>query len=253
MAYKVGTVAKLAGVSVRTLHHYDELGLLEPSGRSESGYRLYTDPDLERLQTALFYRELGFGLDEIRELIDHPALDRREALLSQRALVTDRASRLDAMLDLIDRTLQSMEEGTTMTKEEMFEVFGDFDPSEHEAEAKERWGDTDAYRESARRTKRYAKADWQRIKDEGEANMAAMIELFDAGVSPDDERAMDVADEARLQIDRWFYPCSPEMHMGLGDMYIADARFTAHYDQHRPGLAAWFRDAIAANLVHNSG
>lgn len=253
MAYKVGTVAGLAGVSVRTLHHYDEIGLLVPSGRSETGYRLYTDADLERLQTALFWRELGLGLDEIRGLLDDPALSRRDALLRQRGLVKDRATRLNAMLSLIDKTLVSMKVGVSMTKEDLFEVFGDFDPSEYEAEVRERWGDTDAYRESARRTKCLTKADWQRIKDEGEANLSAMIELFDAGVSPDDESAMNAADEARLQIDRWFYPCTREMHMGLGDMYVSDARFTAYYDTRRDGLAQWLRDAIAANLARDEG
>lgn len=247
MAYTVGDVAKLAHVSVRTLHHYDEVGLLHPSERSESGYRLYTLDDLEHLQQVLFYKELGFSLDEIRGLMADPAFDRREALLVQRELIAEQSLRLEALLGLIDKTLTSMERGIPMTKEEMFEVFGDFDPSQYEDEVKERWGDTDAYRESARRTKRYRKEDWERIKAEGAANMEVMLALFDEGVPPTDPRAMDVADEARLQIDRNFYPCSREMHVNLGEMYVADARFTAFYDQHRPGLAAWFRDAIRAN------
>ncbi|MDZ4168770.1 MAG: TipAS antibiotic-recognition domain-containing protein [Coriobacteriia bacterium] len=136
-----------------------------------------------------------------------------------------------------------------MTNEEMFEVFGDFDPSEYEDETRERWGDTDAYRESARRTGRYTKDDWARFKAEGEHQMARMIELFDAGASPDSPEAMDAAEAARLQIDAWFYPCSREMHCGLAEMYIADARLTAHYEDHRQGLAVWFHDAILANAV----
>ena len=249
MAYRVGAVAKLARVSVRTLHHYDELGLLAPSERSEAGYRLYSDADLARMQQILFYKELGFELEEIRDIMADPDFDRREALLAQRDLIAEQALRLEALLGLIDRTIASESGGIHMTKEEMFEVFGDFDPSEHEDEARERWGDTDAYKESARRTKHYKKDDWARFKAESDAQMTRMVELFDAGVTPDAPEAMDIAEAARLQIDTWFYPCSHEMHMALGDMYIADARFAAHYDRQREGLAQWFRDAIAANLA----
>ncbi len=134
-----------------------------------------------------------------------------------------------------------------MGKGEMFEVFGGFDQSEHQAEVEEKWGDTDAYRESTRRTATYTKADWQRIKGEGEANLARMVALFDAGVAPTDARAMDVAEEGRLAIDRAFYPCSRQMHVGLGQMYTADLRFTAYYDRHCVGLATWFCGAIEAN------
>lgn len=247
MAYTVGEVARLAHVSVRTLHHYDEVGLLEPSGRSDAGYRLYSMEDLERLQQVLFYKELGFELDEIREIMADPGFDRREALLAQRDQIAERALRLEALLGLLDRTLKTIDGGYGMTKEEMFEVFGDFDPSEYEDEVVERWGDSEAYAESARRTKRYKKEDWQQMKDEGAVIMERMLELFDAGTSPDSPEAMDVADESRLQIDKWFYPCSKQMHSALGEMYIADARFTKHYDDQRVGLAAWFREAILAN------
>jgi DNA-binding transcriptional MerR regulator len=247
MAMTVGDVAKLAKVSVRTLHHYDSIGLVGPSGRSGSGYRLYDQPDLERLQQVLFFKELGFPLDDIRRIMLDPAFDRGEALLAQRRMLAEKARRTESMLTAIDLALDAMKEGMAMDKEEMFEVFGDFDPSQYDEEVKQRWGDTDAYKESARRTKRYTKEDWQRITAEGEAALERMIALFDEGVSPHDPRAMDVAEEARLQIDRWFYPCSREMHVNLGEMYVADPRFTKYYDQHREGLATWFRDAIKAN------
>ena len=229
MAYTVGEVAKLARVSVRTLHHYDEVGILRPSGRTQAGYRLYSLDDLERLQQVLFYKELGFELEEIRAIMADPAFDRREALITQRELIAEQALRLEALLGLIDRTIHSMDGGYGMTKEEMFEVFGDFDPREYEEEVEQRWGDTDAYKESARRTKRYTKDDWARIKAEGDENMQRMIAAFDAGAAPDSDEAMDIADEARLQIDRNFYPCSRQMHAGLAEMYIADPRFTATY------------------------
>jgi DNA-binding transcriptional MerR regulator len=253
MAYKVGDVAKLAHVSVRTLHHYDETGLLVPPERSEAGYRLYTPEDLERLQQVLFHKELGFCLEDIRDLMSDPVFDRREALIAQRDQIAMRALRLEAMLGLIDRTLASLEGGIPMKDEEMFEVFGDFDPSEYEEEVKERWGDTDAYKESARRTKGYSKEDWQRFKDENDAISATIASLLDEGVASDDPRAMDAVDRARLQIDHWFYPCSHEMHVGLGEMYIADPRFTATYEKIQVGMAQYVYDAIKANAARAKG
>jgi DNA-binding transcriptional MerR regulator len=246
---RVGEVAALAHVTVRALHHYDRIGLLRPSGRSESGYRLYTQQDLERLQTVLLYKELGFGLGEIRDLLTEPGFDRREALRAQRAQLARRAGRLDAMLALIDTTLAAMDEGTAMTRDDMFEVFGDFDPVEHEAEAQERWGDTAAYREAARRTRHYTKDDWGRYKEEAEAANLAVAALMDEGVPPEDARAMEAVERCRLVIDTWFYPCTRELHAHLGRMYVADPRFAATYEKIRPGMAQYLCDATAANLT----
>ncbi|MGV8083099.1 MAG: MerR family transcriptional regulator [Coriobacteriia bacterium] len=211
MEYTVGDVSKTAHVSIRTLHHYDELGLLAPSRRTAAGYRLYSDEDLLKLQQILFYKELGFELDEIRSLMADPEFDRREALVQQRKLIAEQATRLGAMLGLIDRTLETLDRGDRMSKEEMFEVFGDFDPEEYEDEARQRWGETDAYKESARRSKRYTKEDWKRFADESEAISLAIADLMDAGVPPTDPRAMDAVDRHRQLIDRWFYPCSPDL------------------------------------------
>jgi len=247
MAYTVGEVARLAHVSVRALHHYDEIGLLEPSQRSDAGYRLYSDDDLVRLQQILLYRELDFALEEIAQVLQDPDFDPLDALVAQRQLVSDKLKRDQTLLALLDKTIMAMEGGIRLSKEEMFEVFGDFDPAEYEDEVKERWGDTDAYKESARRTKRYRKEDWAQMKAEQEANGARMIELIASGVAPDDPRAMDVAEEARLLIDRWFYPLSREMHVGLAEMYLADPRFTATYEKMHEGLAQWWHDAIVAN------
>ncbi len=151
MSLTVSQVARLAGVSVRTLHHYDEIGLLAPSGRSEAGYRLYEQPDLQRLQQVLFFKELGFPLEEIARIMRDRAFDLRAALLMQRRLLTERASRVQVLIRAVDAALDSLEKGTVMTKEEMFEVFGDFDPAKYEDEARERWGDTEAFRANAER------------------------------------------------------------------------------------------------------
>ncbi len=249
MGPSVGKVAELAGISVRTLHHYDEIGLLSPSSRSDAGYRLYDDADLQRLQQIMFYRELAFPLEDIGKIMQDPAYDSRDALLQQRRMLETKSAHIAAMLEAIDRALDATQKGIAMNKEEMFEVFGNFDPAEYDDEVKERWGDTDAYKESNRRTSRYTTQDWERIKTEGADQMERMVALFDEGASPEDPRSMDVAEDARLSIDRNFYPCSREMHVHLGEMYVADPRFTKYYDQHREGLAQWFCDAIIANAL----
>jgi MerR family transcriptional regulator, thiopeptide resistance regulator len=136
---------------------------------------------------------------------------------------------------------------TNLTPEEKREVFGDFDPDAHAGEARERWGETDAYRQSAQRTAKYTKDDWVRIKAEGAQNVAAFAAALDSGVAAADPRAMDLAEAHRRHISQWFYDCPLEMHRGLGDMYVADPRFTATYDAGRPGLAQYIRDAIHAN------
>jgi DNA-binding transcriptional MerR regulator len=246
---RVGEVANLAHVTVRALHHYDRIGLLRPSGHTDAGYRLYTEEDLERLQTVLLFKELGFGLGEIRDLLAEPGFERRDALRAQRAQLVRRSERLDAMLALIDRTLMAMDEGIPMERDDLFEVFGDFDPTEHEAEAEARWGETDPYRESARRTRRYTKDDRKRFKRESDAVNQGVVALLDDGVAADDPRTMDAVELHRLLIDGWFYPCSREMHKELGRMYVADPRFTATYEKIRPGMAQYMCDAIAANAA----
>jgi hypothetical protein len=125
--------------------------------------------------------------------------------------------------------------------------------AELQAEAKARWGKTDSYKESARRTKQYSAEQWAAIKAEGADNEAAFAALLRQGGTAADEAAMELAEAARLHIDRWFYPCSPAMHVGLAEMYVGDARFRAHYDEQEPGLAAFVADAIRANAQRRAG
>ena len=247
MSLTVGAAARLAGVTVRTLHHYDEIGLLNPSGRSDAGYRRYADADLERLQRILFYRELGFGLDEIKTVMTDGAADASAHLRRQHAMLLDRIGRLERMVAAVEKAMEAHSMGINLTPEERFEVFGDFDPDQHAEEVQERWGDTDAYRESARRTKGYSKADWQAIKAEGQAAADQLVAAMQAGKPADSPEAMEGAEAHRAQIDRWFYPCSYEMQVGLAEMYLADPRFTATYEKIAPGLARYIHDAIKAN------
>jgi len=247
--YTVGEVAGLAGVTVRTLHHYDATGLLSPRSRTPAGYRVYGDDDLQRLQRILGYRELGFGLDEIAAVLDDPALDALEHLRRQHALLRERSARLQAVIATVEKTMEAHTMGIRLTPQEMFEVFGEHDPTEHAAEVEERWGDTDAYRESARRTSTYTKDDWSRMAGEQAANTRRMVALLTAGFAPDSGAAMDAAEAHRAHISRWFYDCPPAMHVGLAEMYVADPRFTANYEQEAPGLARWLHDAIVANAA----
>ena len=242
----------MAGVSVRALHHYDEIGLLVPSSRSGAGYRLYNDDDLLRLQQIVIGRELGMALEELKRSFNDPNYDRRAALERQRREIATRAERAAAMLRSIDAALAALtNEGrmtmNEMSKEEITSLFDGFDPSRYEDEVNERWGETDAYQESARRTNRYTKADWERYKAESHAIMAEVARLFSSGASADGDEAMAVAERHRLSIDRWFYPCSPQMHAGLADMYEADARFAASIDRYAAGLTPWWSAAIRAN------
>lgn len=247
MGLTVGEVATLASVSVRTLHHYDELGLLTPSVRTGAGYRLYSDADLVALQQVLFFKELGFGLGDIARIMHDPQFDRLEALRMQRRMLMDKSTQLALMAEAVEAAIDATEGGVRMDAKDMFEAFGDFDPKEYEKEAEERWGSTDAYKESARRTKRYTKEDWIEVRTETEAVNAGLAALMDEGVPADDPRAMDFAEQHRLNIDKRFYPCSHEMQCGLAEMYIMDPRFTANYEKIRPGLAQYMHDAILAN------
>ena len=243
----VGALARLAGLTIRTLHHYDEIGLVKPSGRTPAGYRLYGRAEIKRLQEVLFFRELGFGLGRIRELLADPGYDRASALARQRELLAARAERLFAIIEAIDVAIEAGRTGVSLSNEEMLEVFGDFDPSEHEEEARERWGDTDAYAESARRTRGYTKSDWGAIKAEADEINQAFLSLMAAGAPPDGSEAMDVAERHRGHITRWFYDCSVSIHAGLGQMYVADPRFRDNIDKAGDGLAEYMSAAIAAN------
>jgi len=245
----VSEVSRLSGASVRALHHYDEIGLLVPSARTAAGYRLYGDADLARLQEILLFRELEIPLDDIATLLSGGAFDRRAALELQREMLLQKAVRTEALIASVERAINAERTGVRMTKEEMFEVFGDFDPAQYEDEVQERWGESDAYKESSRRTATYTKADWERFKAESEQIGTDTARLMDEGVAASDPRAMDLAEQARLQIDTWFYPCSHEMHVNLAEMYIADPRFTATYEKIHAGMAQYWHDAILANAA----
>ena len=141
--WTVGQVADLFDVTVRTLHHYDDIGLLVPGERSHAGHRRYNDADLDRLQQILFYRELGFPLEEVAALLDDPAADPREHLRQQHELLTARIEQLRKMAEAVEQAMEARTMGINLTPEERFEVFGDKDPEQYAEEAERRWGGTD--------------------------------------------------------------------------------------------------------------
>ena len=249
--YPVGEVAKPSGVSVRTLHHYDELGLLTPAGRSAAGYRLYSQSDLSRLAQILFYRELEFSLDEIAAMLDDPTADTDDHLRRQHRLVRERQARNAGLLAAIEKEMEAREMGISLTPEEQFEIFGTDKLDEYQEEAKEKWGDTDAWRESQRRSATDTKEDWIEIKAQADANIQNFVAAMRAGEPADSAVAMDLAEEHRAHLSRWFYDCGPEMHRGLGDLYTSDPRYMAEYDKLEPGFSQYVRDAIHANADRN--
>ncbi len=247
--WTVGEVARLTRLSVRTLHHYDDIGLLKPGGRSEAGYRLYTPADLARLWRVLSYRELGFPLAGIARMLDAPPGGEVAALRTQVALLRERARRAEATLQAALTYLQAAERGEDvppMTKDELKELFDGFDPAEHEAEARGRWGETDAYRQSAARTGRYGRADWEAVRAEMDALSARYLTLMRADTPPDSPQARAVAADHHAHISARYYDASPEMMCGLAQMWVADERFRRNIDRAGEGLAAYQSAAVLA-------
>jgi DNA-binding transcriptional MerR regulator len=249
----VGQVAEQYGVTVRTLHHYDEIGLLAPGERTSAGYRLYSDKDIARLQHVVVYRRLGFALEEIALLLDDASADLGEHLRRQRDVVMSRLDEMHELVTAIDRALEKEMSGTKLTKEEQKELFGVGFSDEYAEEAEQRWGETEAWKQSQRRTSTYTKADWAEVKAEMDATNVAFVSAMADGEPATSERAMDAAEQHRLHIHNRFYDLTPEFHRGLGDMYLADPRFTKTYEDIRPGMAQYVRDAIHANADRAAG
>ncbi|MFF9664941.1 MerR family transcriptional regulator [Streptomyces althioticus] len=257
MSYSVGQVAAFAGVTVRTLHHYDKAGLLSPSDRSRAGYRLYGEADLVRLQQILFYRELGFPLDEIASLLEDPQANALERLQDRLRRLNEEIARLRRLAEVAERAIEVQRTGVPLTPEERFEVFGDvaFDLS-YATEAELKWAHSDGQREAMARADAHTKEDWRRLMGEAAAWRAELLAAFDEGEPSCGGRAMDLAEEHRLHIARWFTSCPPDMHRRIADDFVADPRAFALVvppSQQRPGLAAYLRKAVHANAARHAG
>jgi DNA-binding transcriptional MerR regulator len=248
-ANTVGAVAALTGVSVRTLHHYDHIGLVVPSVRTPAGYRGYTDADIERLHLVLVYRSVGIPLDEIRALLDDPNADVVEHLRRQHQLLLEQADRLQHTIKAVEELMNAHRSGIQLTAQEQVEIFGTTAFSEEYAmEAEERWGDTDAWKQSQQRVSQLSKDDWIAIKAEGDALLEALAQAKRDGVKPGSDAANALAARHRASIER-FYDCGDEMHRNLVQMYLADERFTRYYDDIEPGLAQFVHDIVLASYA----
>lgn len=235
---QIGELAQVTGVTVRTLHHWEELGLVR-AGRAPNNYRDYAAEDVARVRSVAAWRELGLSLEEIRGLLAGGATTRQ--LEEHRARLVAEAARIAVMTDAVTRALEARSMGIELDPAEVVEVFGEADPSQHAAEAREHWGETAAYAESQRRTSGYGKADWLRMRAEQEDLEQRMAAAMLAG-----HDGIALAQEHQALISRWFYDCNDEIHLGLAELYLADERFREHYDSRAPGLAQWLHDAIAA-------
>ncbi|WP_282938496.1 MerR family transcriptional regulator [Paenibacillus sp. RC67] len=245
MNYKVKEVADLSGISVRTLHHYDEIGLLVPESVNEAGYRSYSDRELERLQQILFFREIGFPLKDIKDILDHPDFDRKHALKAHQELLIEKRQRLDSIIDTVNKTIQAMEGEQQMSPHEQFEPFDMTPIEEHKRkyakEARQKYGDA-AMNQVEQRTSGYSPQDWTTIMEQSASIYTKIAAAMDKG--PEDPQVQESVAELRAWITNHFYDCTPEIFRGLGNLYVEDERFTANIDKHKAGLAVFLREAM---------
>lgn len=240
----VGQVSARLGVTVRALHHWDEIGLAQPSLRTAAGYRLYTGGDLERLHRVVVHRELGLGLDRIRTVLDDTA-DVLGALRAQRTQVAERIDRLQRLGAGLDRMIEAHERGPLLTDEQQAAIFGPGWDPDGPARARLRYGDTTQWRQYAERSASRGPEEWQAVVDDMADLDRALGEAMDAGVLPGSPEANRLVERHR-EVFASYFPLTRQMQVCLGRMYEADAGFAAHYDGIRPGLAMWFRRIIDA-------
>ncbi|GKV65407.1 MULTISPECIES: MerR family transcriptional regulator [unclassified Sporosarcina] len=230
---KVKEVAELTGISIRTLHHYNDIGLLIPDEVTEAGYRLYSNGNLADLQQILFFQELGFSLKRIKELLESPSFERLEALELQRKMLLQKKVQLEVMLRTIDRTIQSEKGEDTMTNEEKFKGF-DFRKNPYGEEAKARWGE----KEVEQTSRKFG----EDVQDEMNRIYFKLAEIRHGKAD---------SNEAQAVIEEWFEllnrmgSYSLDAFKGLGEMYVADERFKQNIDQFGEGLAVFMRDAMS--------
>ncbi|REK71805.1 MerR family transcriptional regulator [Paenibacillus paeoniae] len=238
---KVKEVAKLAGVSVRTLHHYDEIGLLIPDQLTESGYRVYSEQNLEQLQQILFFRELGFPLKKIKEIVTSPDFDRLEALKLHEEMLVEKKKHIDTLLQTVAKTIQHARGEVHMSHKETFQGF-DFSSNPYEQEARERWGDQAVDESNAKVAKMKKNGQMEKFQEDMNGLYARLAELRHTDPASEDAQAA-IGEWYRMLSQMGSY--SAEAFKGLGQMYVADERFTKNIDNFGEGLAVFMRDAMA--------
>lgn len=240
MQMKINEAAKLTGVTIRTLHYYDQIGLLRPETLTQAGYRLYGEKDMERLSQILFFRELDFPLSQIKEMLDSPSFDRNEALRAQHELLTRKKERLERLIALTERRMEGEKEMS----------FQEFDKSEIERcrekyarEAGERWGHTEAWQESRKREESRSDGEWEEVMKESDSILQAFAESRE--LPPESEEVQALTARWQDFISASYYTCTDEILEGLGQMYTADERFTKSIDRFGEGTAEQMAKAIA--------
>lgn len=226
--------AELTGVSVRTLHYYDEIGLLAQADRF-TGCRFYDESSLLRMQEILFYHDLDFSLKSIREIISSPSYDKVKALKEQKRLLTIKKERLEGLISAIDGAMKG---------ENIMCAFDNREFKKHKAEARERWGSTPAYKEYAEKTKDYSQQKWTGIVKGLDRIMAEFASCMRNGSAPDSSEAQILVKKLQDYISENYYACTDEILASLGRMYVADARFKKNIDRHAAGTAAFICEAI---------
>ena len=243
--WSVGEVAKLAGITVRTLHHWDSIGLVSPQVRSAAGYRLYGADDLALVHRVVVFRELGMSLEDITSAVINEGSVQVQ-LHKQADLLDAEIRRLEHRKKSVERMIAMDRQGISLTPAEAQEIFGDGFKPEYQEEAYQRWGDTAQWEQSTQRAAAMDKEDWKKVKADMDALNVRLGEAKRAGVDPGSDEAAELAEAHRASIGQ-FYDCSHSMHALLGCMYTTDERFTATYDAVEPGLAVWLREAIEQN------
>ena len=237
MKMQIREFAQFTGVSVRTLHYYDEIGLLPPAMVDKStGYRYYDEQTLLRMQEILFYRELDFSLKRIADILSSPHYDRTQALKDQKVLLTLKKERLENLISAIDGAMKG---------ENVMNSFDNRKLEQYKAKAQEKWGRTDAYQEHAEKTKNYSKDKWNALAEGMDAIMAEFA-LSMKTSAPDSPEAQSLVRKLQEHITENYYRCTKEILFGLGQMYVADDRFRSNIDKHGDGTAAFIRDAVTA-------
>ncbi len=240
MKMHIKEFAKLTGVSVRTLHYYDEIGLLKPAFVDEqNGYRFYDENSFSRMQEILFYRELDFELKSISEILSSPDYDKQKALAEQRKLLILKKERLERIIDALDDATKGK---VTMTAFDN----SDYETArkQYETEAKQRWGETDAYKEHIEKTANYTKDKWQEVNDGLNTVLAKFVKCKKDGYTADSNKAQTLVNELQAFLTENYYTCTNEILAGLGQMYVADERFKTNIDKHALGTAEFISTAI---------
>lgn len=243
MSYTVQQLATLAGVSVRTLHHYDQIGLLSPARVKSNGYRYYEEDELMRLQQILFFRELDFPLLDIKEILSSPSFDMEEALRDQRKLIELKKERLNGLIRTIDKTIKKINNKTNMQDEELYGNFSKEEMEKYTEEARQKWGHTEAYKQSTERVKKMGKDGLNKVLAEAGKLTEEIAEAMKAGEKASGEKTQELIARHYAGL-RAFYEPNLEIYRGLAEMYVADPRFKANYEKVAEGLAEYMRDAM---------